>query len=88
MEGTIGEIRMFAGTFSPREWAFCSGQMMSIAQFQALYSVLGAYYGGDGRVTFALPDLRPKDENGKPRDWRNGETKYIVCLNGIYPQRS
>ena len=45
MEGTIGEIRMFAGTFSPREWAFCSGQMMSIAQFQALYSVLGSYYG-------------------------------------------
>lgn len=58
MEGTIGEIRGFAGNFAPRAWAFCSGQLLSIAQNQALFSILGTTYGGDGRTTFALPDLR------------------------------
>ena len=54
----IGEIRMFAGTFAPRGWAFCEGQLLSIAQYTALFSLLGTTYGGDGRTTFALPDLR------------------------------
>ena len=54
----IGEIRMFAGNFAPRGWAFCNGQLMSISQNTALFSLLGTTYGGDGRVTFALPDLR------------------------------
>lgn len=54
----IGEIRIFAGTFAPRGWAMCQGQLMSIAQNTALFSLLGTYYGGDGRVTFGLPDLR------------------------------
>lgn len=58
MEGTIGEIRMFAGTFSPRTWAFCNGQLMPIAQNTALFSILGTTYGGNGQTTFALPDLR------------------------------
>lgn len=58
MEGTIGEVRMFAGNFAPRAWAFCEGQLLSIAQNQALFSILGTTYGGDGRTTFALPDLR------------------------------
>ncbi|AUP79274.1 phage tail protein [Flavivirga eckloniae] len=58
MEGTIGEIRMFAGNFAPRAWAFCEGQLMSIAQNTALFSILGTTYGGDGRTSFALPDLR------------------------------
>jgi len=58
MEGTIGEIRGFAGNFAPRAWAFCNGQLMSISQNQALFSILGTTYGGDGRTTFALPDLR------------------------------
>lgn len=49
---------MFAGTFAPRNWAFCNGQILSIAQYQALFSLLGTTYGGDGRTTFALPDLR------------------------------
>lgn len=58
MEGTIAEIRMFAGNFAPRNWAFCNGQIMSIAQNTALFSLLGTTYGGNGTTTFALPDLR------------------------------
>jgi len=58
MEGYIGELRYFAGNFAPRSWAFCQGQLLAIAQNTALFSILGTTYGGDGRTTFALPDLR------------------------------
>jgi len=58
MEGTIGEIRMFAGNFAPYEWAFCAGQTFAIQAYTALYAVIGTYYGGDGRSTFKLPDLQ------------------------------
>jgi microcystin-dependent protein len=58
MEGTIGEIRMFAGTFSPRTWAYCNGQLISIAQNTALFSILGTTYGGNGQTNFALPDFQ------------------------------
>ncbi|WP_103069863.1 phage tail protein [Aquimarina sediminis] len=58
MEGTIGEIRMFAGNFAPRTWALCQGQLLPISQNSALFSILGTIYGGDGRTTFGLPDLR------------------------------
>ncbi len=54
----IGEIRIFAGNFAPRDWAFCEGQLLSIAQYQSLFSLLGTMYGGDGRTSFGLPDLR------------------------------
>ncbi len=57
-EPFIAEIRIFAGNFAPRYWAFCSGQFLSIYQNEALFSILGTTYGGDGRTTFALPDLR------------------------------
>lgn len=57
-EAFIGEIRMFAGNFAPRDWAFCNGQILSIAQNTALFSLLGTTYGGNGQTTFALPDLR------------------------------
>ena len=58
MEPFIGQITMFGGTFAPRGWALCDGQLLPIAQNQALFSILGTTYGGDGRTTFALPDLR------------------------------
>lgn len=58
MEGTMAEIRLFSGNFAPRNWAFCNGQLIPIAQNTALFSLLGTIYGGDGRTTFALPDLR------------------------------
>ncbi|MBD2472965.1 phage tail protein [Nostoc sp. FACHB-145] len=54
----IAEIRMFAGNFAPSGWALCDGQILSIAQNTALFSLLGTTYGGDGKSTFALPDLR------------------------------
>lgn len=57
-EPFIGEITMFGGNFAPRGWAFCDGQLLPIAQNTALFSILGTTYGGDGRTTFALPDLR------------------------------
>jgi microcystin-dependent protein len=57
-EEFLGEIRMFAGNFAPRNWAECNGQLLPINQLQALYSIIGTTYGGDGITTFALPDLR------------------------------
>ena len=56
----LGEIRMFAGNFAPREWALCNGQLLSIAQNTALFSLLGTQYGGNGTTDFALPDLRSR----------------------------
>jgi microcystin-dependent protein len=57
-EPFVGEIRMFAGNFAPRGWAFCDGQLLAVSQNDALFSLFGTIYGGDGRTTFALPDLR------------------------------
>ena len=57
-EPFVGEVRMFAGNFAPRGWAFCDGQLLAVSQNDALFSLLGTIYGGDGRTTFALPDLR------------------------------
>ncbi|MBI5915885.1 MAG: phage tail protein [Bacteroidetes bacterium] len=57
-ESFIGSVVLFAGNFAPRGWAFCNGQLLSIAQNTALFSILGTTYGGDGQTTFALPDLR------------------------------
>jgi microcystin-dependent protein len=57
-EPFIGEIKMFGGNFAPRGWASCDGQLMSIAQNDALFALIGTIYGGDGQTTFALPDLR------------------------------
>ena len=54
----IGQIIMFGGTFAPRGWAFCDGQLLPIASNTALFSIIGTYYGGDGRTTLGLPDLR------------------------------
>jgi len=54
----IGEIAMFGFNFAPRGWAHCDGQLLAISQHQALFSLLGTYYGGDGRTSFGLPDLR------------------------------
>jgi microcystin-dependent protein len=57
-EAYIGEISMFAGNYTPQNWAFCDGSLLPISQNAALFSILGTIYGGDGRTTFALPDLR------------------------------
>lgn len=58
MEGTISEIRCFGPVWAPRNWFTCSGQLLSIAQYTAFFSLIGTLYGGDGRTSFGLPDLR------------------------------
>ena len=57
-EPFLGEIRMFAGSYAPRDWALCDGQLIPISDNPSLYAILGDRFGGDGRVSFALPDLR------------------------------
>ena len=74
----LGQITIFAGNFAPRAWAFCDGQLLPIAQYTALFSILGTVYGGDGRTTFALPDLRGRVPLGPRRgpglsDYRLGQ---------------
>lgn len=64
MEEYLGIIKIFGGNFAPRGWALCNGQLMSIAQNTALFSILGTTYGGDGRTTFGLPDLRGRTAVG------------------------
>jgi microcystin-dependent protein len=54
----IGEIRMFGGNFAPAGWALCEGQLLAISENDALFTLIGTTYGGDGQTTFALPDLR------------------------------
>jgi len=58
MEGFIGELKMFAGTYAPMNWALCHGQLLPINNYTTLFSILGTQFGGDGRTNFALPDLR------------------------------
>lgn len=60
----IGEIRMFAGTFAPRGWAFCQGQLLAISNNSALFSILGTTYGGNGQTTFGLPNLQSRTPVG------------------------
>jgi microcystin-dependent protein len=55
---TLAEIRMFAGNFAPRGWVLCQGQLMSIAQWTAVFALVGTIYGGDGITTFGIPDFR------------------------------
>jgi microcystin-dependent protein len=79
----LAEIRLFAGNFAPRGWAFCDGQTLSIARNTALFSILMTRYGGDGTTNFQLPKLAPLKES----DGGDTPIKYIVCLQGIYPSR-
>jgi len=58
MDPYIGEIRLFSGTFAPRDWLLCDGTVLSIDNYQDLYSIIGVIYGGNGRDNFKLPDLR------------------------------
>lgn len=58
MDGMIGEIRMFTGSFAPRGWRFCDGSLLRIHDHSALFSIIGLTWGGDGRHNFALPDLQ------------------------------
>jgi microcystin-dependent protein len=56
----VAEIRIFAGTFAPSGWAFCNGQLLSISEYQTLFTLIGTTYGGDGVTTFGLPNLQSR----------------------------
>ncbi len=84
MEGYIGEIRLFAGNFAPRDWAFCGGQTLQIYDNTALFSILGTQYGGNGTSNFQLPNLAPLKES----DGNDTPIRHIICLQGIYPCRA
>src|SRR6187200_2070228 len=78
-EPFIGEIMLFAGNFAPRGWAFCNGQLLSIAQNTALFSLLGTTYGGDGQTTFALPNFQGRF----PMHWGNGSGLSLRTLGEV-----
>lgn len=72
----LGEVRLFAGNFNPRGWAFCRGQLLPIAQNDALYALIGTTFGGDGQVTFGLPDLQGRAVIGQGTG--QGLSSYVV----------
>ncbi|PYI56514.1 phage tail protein [Paenibacillus flagellatus] len=84
----LGEIRMFAGNYAPQGWAMCNGQLLPISQNEALYSVIGTTYGGDGQTNFALPDMQgrlpvhmgtnPQTTTGFPIGQKGGTEKVTL----------
>ncbi|MFP5501791.1 MAG: phage tail protein [Candidatus Sericytochromatia bacterium] len=88
MEGYIGDVLLWAPSFVPRNWMACEGQLLPINQHQALFSLLGTQYGGNGQTTFALPDMRDPGNPGYHKGFGPGQpVKYIICIMGIYPSR-
>lgn len=85
LEPFIGMIKLFPYQFIPMDWMECDGSTLNIQQNQALYSLIGAQFGGDGRNTFKLPDLR----NALPYPGAQGQKAYVYCMaiSGIYPSR-
>ena len=81
----LGEIKIISWNFAPRGWAFCDGQLQPINQNQALFSILGTTYGGDGRVTFALPDLRGRVPihmgDGLVEGEKQGEEAHTITMS-------
>jgi microcystin-dependent protein len=84
-EPFLSEIRIFSFNFPPKGWALCNGQLLPINQNQALFSLLGTTYGGDGRVNFALPNLQGRTPmhmgNGHTLGERAGEQSHIVTVS-------
>lgn len=83
----IGEIRMFAGNFAPVGWMFCEGQLLRVSDYDALFSLIDTNYGGDGRTTFALPDLRGRlpihQGNGVVLAETGGSEEITLTVNQI-----
>ena len=90
-EPFLAEVRIVGFNFPPRGWAFCNGQFLPINQNQALFSLLGTTYGGDGRTTFALPDMRGRTPlhvgSGHPLGQRSGEETHSLASNEM-PQHT
>ncbi len=81
MDYYVGEIRIFAGTYSPRGWHFCDGSMLQITEYPALFSLLGTVYGGDGRVTFQLPNMHSRVAVGTGK-LLGGINTYVLGQTG------
>jgi microcystin-dependent protein len=79
MEPFVGQILMVAFNFAPKGWALCNGQLLPINQNQALFSLLGTYYGGDGRTNFALPNLQGRVP---VHQGNNGVSNYVMGASG------
>jgi microcystin-dependent protein len=79
MEPFIGQIELFPYNFAPKGWMACAGQLLPINQNQALFSLLGTNFGGDGRTTFALPNLQ--------KNAPASGLQYCIAIMGIYPSR-
>ncbi|USG65062.1 tail fiber protein [Brevibacillus ruminantium] len=90
-EPFLGEIRLFANHYAPRGWMFCEGQILQTTQYQALYSLLGNVYGGNGVTTFALPDYRGRVpihvSPSFPRGTSAGEANHTLTINEM-PQHT
>ena len=86
-EPFLAEIRIVGFNFAPRGWAFCDGQILPINQNQSLYSLLGTTYGGDGRTSFALPDLRGRSPmhvgEGHRQGQKSGEETHTLAVNEL-----
>ena len=90
-EPFLAEIRMVGFNFAPRGWAFCDGQILPINQNQSLYSLLGTTYGGDGRTTFGLPDLRGRTPIHFDSDHslgQSGGTESVTLTQAELPQHT
>lgn len=86
MEGTLGDVLLWAPEYAPAGWAFCEGQLLAPGREPALFALLGTQFGGDGVNTFALPDCR----DPRRRDFHVGQSpqrplRYIICLRGAHP---
>jgi microcystin-dependent protein len=80
-EAYFGSVFLFGGNFAPKNWAFCEGQTLPISNNEALFSILYATYGGDGRTNFKLPDTRKQEAD-------LGGMRYIMRVKeGVYPSR-
>lgn len=96
MDGTMSEIRMFAGNFAPKSWAFCQGQLLAINTNQALFALLGTMYGGNGVTTFALPNFAGRTAMGTGSgagidNWILGEmdgTPTVTLLTSNLPMHN
>ena len=90
-EPFLAEVKMVGFNFAPRGWAFCNGQILPINQNQSLYSLLGTTYGGDGRTSFGLPELRGRtsihDGNGHTRGQKSGQETHTLSV-GEMPQHT
>lgn len=90
-EPFLAEVRLVGFNFAPRGWAFCDGQILPINQNQSLYSLLGTTYGGDGRTSFALPDLRGRVpihvDSGHRLGQKSGEETHTLAANEM-PQHT